>query len=678
MKYPSQSQSTFRNCGISLWQSIVGAQARKEIEELGDSSPVDHYHDHRMVKAAAIHGEALLSSRRLLQVSCEPGVHFVDPIQLASLSMRAHVYADSLSKGYVPSHEEVLENIPVRCYSTEDRYFIGLCTSIYAYYNTKYGIKAFYKDWRKLSKTMEFGVVQKKLPANAKVGIIGDWATGLDDTKELLKGILRMQLDAVIHLGDIYYAGTPDIEYEGHKYPGECTINFLNIFKEAYKEIKKECSENGENFNPPPVFNLAGNHDYYCMGKGFFEMMPGLPQALGYDSDYLQEASYFQLKLEGDDWQFLAMDTGRNDYSVVNAVNPDVTGPILEPSEVTWHQNKMHTFPGKTILLSHHQLFSANTTINGGTSPSKTYFVNGHLYNYFSPFFKDKVHAWFWGHEHNLVGFQDGQLGLSKGRLVGNGGYQSNESFDHPDKINYPQIRVNPGFKVKRDSEEYLYHAACVIDFGNKDQVGNPLTQYFQMPSWGRTDNQPENTSLQPMPNIDEYLSAFVFNMFPYLPLNLKTNSNIKVNVYARGFWHDVGSTNNVGVSQLSFQFESEFGDYGDSISIGIIVVDNQQAKIQIKCNYNHYLLGDWKLDTKQMICQYEFGFMQVDDHLPFDNPEISYIKYTSDDHPDFELIQFQAPAVHHVAGIGDWNPSVTFKIKYNGTTYWIAVECMS
>lgn len=677
MKRSTNFKTTFPHSGVSLWQSIVAAKAREHIESMGDQSPYTHFLEHPMVKAAAIHGQALHESKRLIQSSCEPGVYFEDPIQLASLSLHAHIYADSLPKGHVPSQDEILQNIPIRCYSTKDRYFIGLCAAIYAYYKTEYGITAFYQDWQKQTpplNNLNFGVIQKKLPRNAKVGIIGDWATGLNDTKELLKGMLRKNLDAVIHLGDIYYAGTPDIVHDGRSYPGECTVNFKNIFKKAYQEIGMEFQTLGQVFNPPPVFNLAGNHDYYCMGKGFFELLPVMPETLRYDPAYLQQASYFQLMLEGDEWQFLAMDTGRNDYSVVNVVNPDVTGPKLEASEVLWHQDKMERFPGKTILLSHHQLFSANTTINGSTSEAQTYFVNSHLYSYFSPYFQDKIHAWFWGHEHNLVGFQNGQFGLSRGRLVGNGGYQSNDSFDHPDQVNYPQIRVNTDFEVKRDADQYLYHAACILDFGNKDAAGNPCAQYFQMPSWGRDKNPPLGASFEHMSNIDEYLSAFQFNMLPYLPAGIQNSATIRLNVYAREFWHNVGSSNQVRISSNSFDFSSPFEE--DQLALNIQVT-GEQAVVNINCNYYHYFLGKWIFNTGNVPCDYQFGFTQVDDHLPFSNPEISYVKYTATDGSGLELLQYQAPAVSNVTGIGDWNPSVVFKITYQGNIYWIAVENM-
>lgn len=111
-----------------------------------------------------------------------------------------------------------------------------------------------------------------------------------------------------------------------------------------------------------PVFTLAGNHDYYALGYGFYDAFnainSGIPGAG-------QVASYFCLRTADDGWQFLAMDSGYNDSDPSAQFDPLATGPALHPSEAAWVQHKLDTFSGATVLLSHHQLFSANQAING-------------------------------------------------------------------------------------------------------------------------------------------------------------------------------------------------------------------------------------------------------------------------------------------------------------------------
>lgn len=54
----------------------------------------------------------------------------------------------------------------------------------------------------------------QKIGSNSKIGIIGDYGTGLDDSLNLMKNmILKHGVNIIVHLGDVYYAGTPD-EYE--------------------------------------------------------------------------------------------------------------------------------------------------------------------------------------------------------------------------------------------------------------------------------------------------------------------------------------------------------------------------------------------------------------------------------------------------------------------------------
>ena len=69
---------------------------------------------------------------------------------------------------------------------------------------------------------------------------------------------------------------------------------------------------------------------------------------------------------------------------------------------MTWHRDKLNTFAGTTILLSHHQLFSATERLSKGARP----YLNENLHATFQPYF-DRIAAWFWGHEHNLIIFKD-------------------------------------------------------------------------------------------------------------------------------------------------------------------------------------------------------------------------------------------------------------------------------
>lgn len=65
-------------------------------------------------------------------------------------------------------------------------------------------------------KSMQDGVVKWKFGPWARIAVIGDFGTGLADSFGLLRhAIIEKEVDVILHLGDVYYAGTPN-EYRKH------------------------------------------------------------------------------------------------------------------------------------------------------------------------------------------------------------------------------------------------------------------------------------------------------------------------------------------------------------------------------------------------------------------------------------------------------------------------------
>lgn len=219
------------------------------------------------------------------------------------------------------------------------------------------------------------------------IGLIADWGTGLDDARWLLAEVMKKKPDLLIHLGDIYYSGMS----------WEDTDNFLVLIHSLAPNI--------------PVFTLSGNHDRYSGGALYDQLLAGLNQSPPL-LPYRQRASYFCLRNAG--WQVLAMDTGLHDCDPFT-VATNLT--YLEPSEAAWHADKLKNFAGRTILLSHHQLFTAFDGGVGKGQTGKSLAYNPRLYSVFQPFMKN-IAAWLWGHEHNFEVF-DPYIGLDKGRCIG-------------------------------------------------------------------------------------------------------------------------------------------------------------------------------------------------------------------------------------------------------------------
>jgi predicted phosphodiesterase len=247
-----------------------------------------------------------------------------------------------------------------------------------------------YKVWHNLS---DF-IVDWKIPAQARIAIVGDWGTGQADARALLQAIARKNPDLVIHLGDIYYAGT---EFEMQNY-------FLNIWKSTFDLSKIR------------TFTLAGNHDMYSGGAPYYELI----QDLG------QPASYFCLR--NDDWQFVALDTGLHDDDAL-AAKPT----FLEDTEVAWLNDKIATAgQRRTVLMSHHQLFTAIEDIGAQS-------VNVRLQAQVGPILP-KVDVWFWGHEHNQVIYKPWEGVLA--RCLGHGAYP----------VGLDEIPAKPKFDVPMEN----------------------------------------------------------------------------------------------------------------------------------------------------------------------------------------------------------------------------------
>lgn len=231
------------------------------------------------------------------------------------------------------------------------------------------------------------------LKENATVALIADWGTGTAEARALLEKVAQHQPDVLIHLGDVYYSGTAK----------EMETYFLNLINEVFGRGPDR---------PMPVFNMTGNHDMYSGGGPFYDLLDKTNQPPLAQPGQLQGHSFFCLRSPS--WQFLAMDTGLHDDDVFD-VNTSMT--YLEEPELAWHKHQIQNAGGrKTILLSHHQLFSAFSVIgpeqnNGDRS------VNTNLQRQFSDVL-GQVDTWFWGHEHNLEIYGP-YLGLKRGRCIG-------------------------------------------------------------------------------------------------------------------------------------------------------------------------------------------------------------------------------------------------------------------
>lgn len=455
--------SAVRNRNLSLWQSAV-----TEISDrLEQSNPLLMK---AMQEAASMHAAAAANGIDVPAPTHPPAVMAaklsgpgVDAQTLAYVSKLVFEVAQAHQRGDKTTEAAAMIKLSefIRQYSTLD--ILGWMQCVWRY--IEYYITAHrdppYRDWnQQIPPDINFGMIDYKLPANAKILMIGDWGTHMTDNVAMLReGLRTFRPDAIIHLGDVYYSGTPF----------ECQQNVIDVVNALEVELKFR----------PPFFTIPGNHEYYSGGVGFFNIIDnvnsGVPKCR-------QQASYFCLRTADDRWQFLAMDTGYNDRDPVNAVAPG-----LQTSEIKWHRDKLDTFAGTTILLSHHQLFSAHDALNADDPK----YLNASLNGTFKPYF-DRIAAWFWGHEHNFAVFRDGQCGMKKARLLGCSAYEESRGED-PYKINFSQVSYSPTMRkvdlspYQNPGETYYNHAMALLTV-SPEKID---VSYYQYPSWERDFTPP-------------------------------------------------------------------------------------------------------------------------------------------------------------------------------------------
>lgn len=267
------------------------------------------------------------------------------------------------------------------------------------------------------------------LPDEATVALVADWATGTASARALLEQIATFRPDVVIHLGDVYFSGLPE----------EVKEHFIDVFKAVFGD------------RMPRVYTLAGNHDRYSGGKGFHNLLA----ALG------QPSSYFCLRNRR--FQILAMDTGYHDRDPKER-RTNVTE--LEAGEIAYHLDKLERSGGRrTVLLSHHQLFSARGVGKG--PEGRRLALNPKLYAAFSGALAG-LDFWFWGHEHNLSIYAP-YAGLARGRGIGSGAipilvaqrpYEPDPELDLPEGEPGPP-EILPGTELGHDGT--IYNHAFVI-----------------------------------------------------------------------------------------------------------------------------------------------------------------------------------------------------------------------
>jgi hypothetical protein len=228
--------------------------------------------------------------------------------------------------------------------------------------------RSLFEWWRKL-RPAPFRAPKSLTPLpianDARLALFGDWGSGRYGAPVIAHTIagLAGTLDATIHLGDTYYAGTPE----------EIRANLLGIWPHR---------------NDSRSLLLNGNHERYGGDIGYYEALDELRQ----------DSSYFAL--QNDHFLILGLDSAYRDCDLGEDQPDWVERQIAAAGE------------RRVILLSHHQPFSA---FEAGASA-----MVARLRTILE---QRRIFAWYWGHEHRCVVYDAHPLWGTFGRCLGHGGY---------------------------------------------------------------------------------------------------------------------------------------------------------------------------------------------------------------------------------------------------------------
>jgi hypothetical protein len=426
--------ATFRSPVISLWQSaineVLAQQRESQPQVLGEEEAVPSSDAPIMLQTVAA-AEAILSGQPVPPAVL--GLPIEDCAQLYLQRILAQARGDTQRVAQLKSEID---------FSTCD----PLWAKVFAEYEKFRLFGSGQIPYRRYHTMNDFvmPLPKKKKTKQVTIALIADWGTGQVPAQQVLTAVGRQTPDVLIHLGDIYYSGT---SREVQEY-------FLTVCQRTP----------GLNI---PIYTLSGNHDMYSGGTGYYWLLDQLGQP----------ASYFCLR--NDDWQLLAMDTGLHDNDPGTVIS-NLT--YLDDQELAWHRDKIANAGGrKTILLSHHQLFSAASGV-GNTDDGQPLAVNPHLHSAFADVL-GQVELWFWGHEHNLILF-DEYAGLARGRCIGSAAiptlleqnpYTPDPTLVLPAGQSGPPI-MDPSVRLGDNGEFYNHAYALLTLTGPKAQI-----DYYQV-----------------------------------------------------------------------------------------------------------------------------------------------------------------------------------------------------
>jgi hypothetical protein len=181
--------------------------------------------------------------------------------------------------------------------------------------------------------------------------------------------------DCMIHLGDVYYSGTPSTDPSGNYIAlKEEYNNFVSLWPTGFRS-----------------FTLNSNHEMYSGANGLFK-----DALLNPKSAFYGQGPYTVFALSVGDWTVLGLDSAYNSEAEELFMYGSLE-PILdiEQRQVRWVQS-LNLNPQKTIVLTHHTGFDYAL----GTDHADKYTK---FWGQINKALGGDPYAWYWGHVHNAI-----------------------------------------------------------------------------------------------------------------------------------------------------------------------------------------------------------------------------------------------------------------------------------
>ena len=208
------------------------------------------------------------------------------------------------------------------------------------------------------------------------IAILGDWGTGDATSESIMNSITTtIKPDYIVHVGDVYYAGTPlSSGPNGSHYfgAGEEQENLLDSWPSSYAGRS---------------FTLNSNHEMYSGANGYFNEALNAPDN-GSNTPFSAQkgSSCFALQFGG--WTILGLDSAYMASSIDAFMTGSIGGP--DGTQGQWIKS-LGLKPENTIVLTHHNGFAFDCS---SASP---------LWGEIKGALNGDPYAWYWGHVHNGI-----------------------------------------------------------------------------------------------------------------------------------------------------------------------------------------------------------------------------------------------------------------------------------